>query len=43
MDGFLFLLVMAIGLAVFGVAAAVWGVDSRDDSRDPTQTQVGLP
>jgi hypothetical protein len=35
MEGALLLIVFAIGLAIFDIAADRWGVDSRDGSKDP--------
>ena len=35
MSGMIVLLIVMAALAVLGIAASTWGVDSRDESADP--------
>jgi nitrogen fixation-related uncharacterized protein len=38
----LFFILPILILALLGVAALAWGVDSRDDSRDPRGPERGI-
>lgn len=38
MEGMFFVFLMAV-LAVVGLAAQAWGVDSRDESNDPRRSE----
>jgi len=43
MFSFLFVIALIVeAIALFDVAAARWGVDSRDGSADPRQPELGI-
>jgi cbb3-type cytochrome oxidase maturation protein len=42
MDALIFLGVLTLALAAFGVASQLWGVDSRDFSDDPRSPVGGI-